>query len=202
MKPYLGLLFLLAAPTPTLAEGDGFDFKGIPLGSSVDAVTSKFPEYYCRTAAGGTLADTTCNLLPELRCMSEQGQSKGEACRNAVMRAMSYAGVRADISLMFYEDKLSMAHAKFNPSSFASVVSAIREKFGAPSSTKAEAITNRMGASFENQILEWNRSSTTIRVEKYTTSVDRSSVKIFVDSYFAEFDRRQAATTKQRAKDL
>ncbi len=115
---------------------------------------------------------------------------------------MSYAGVRADISLMFYEDKLSMAHAKFSPSGFASVVSAIREKFGPPSSTKSEAITNRMGASFENQILEWKRSSTTIRAEKYTTSVDRSSVKIFVDSYFTEFNRREAATTKQRTKDL
>lgn len=204
MKRILYLSLILMLSTASLAQGQGFDFKGLPLGSTVVDVKAKFPEYYCsKSTAGSPLSDTSCNLSPEMKCLMEQApHPDNRSCREAVMKAMTYAGVRSDISLMFYDDKLGMARATFSADSFSNVVASMREKYGEPTTKKAEPVTNRMGATFENQILEWKKSGTTIQAEKYANRADRSSVKIFEDGYIAEFEKRRGAKAQQGAKDL
>lgn len=204
MKRILYLPLALALSTVSLAQSQGFDFKGLPLGSSVADVKAKFPDYYCsKSTAGSTLSDTSCRLSPEIKCLSEQAPyPDNRSCREAVMKAMTYAGVDSNISLFFYDEKLGMASVTFGAESFSTVVASMRDKHGEPTTKKAEPVTNRMGATFENQIMEWKKSGTTIQAEKYATRVDRSSVKVFDDAYFAEFEKRKGAKSQQGAKDL
>lgn len=197
-------LLAIAIQTPSFAQSDGFDFKGLPLGSSAAALKSTFPEYYCSASPGNSLGDTTCRLTPEMRCWKELSPYPDDrSCREAVMAAMTYAGVRTtNISLRFYEDKLSLAFVAFTPNHFSDVVASIRGKHGEPSSQRNEPITNRMGASFENQIVEWKKAGSTIRAEKFASRLDTAAVKVFLDSNSAEFERRQALKAKQGSKDL
>lgn len=135
--------------------------------------------------------------------MGEIGNSDGgRSCREAVIKEKTFAGAPANISLMFYEEKLGMAYTSFASSDFPKVITALREKYGKPSSMKTEPVTNRMGATFENQILEWKKSGTSIRAEKYASSMDKSSVKIFADFYSTELKKRTDAKAAQGAKDL
>lgn len=204
MKRILYFLLALTLSSPSFAQSEGFDFKGLPLGSTVADLKAKFPEYYCnKSTAGNPLSDTSCSLSPEMKCLMEQAPyPDNRSCREAVMQAMTYAGVRSEVSLMFYDDKLGMARATFGADSFSNVVASMREKYGEPTTKKAEPVTNRMGATFENQILEWKKAGTTIQAEKYATRVDRSSVKVFQDAYFAEFEKRRGAKAQQGAKDI
>lgn len=203
MKRILYFSFVLTLSTASLAQSPGIDFKGLPLGSSVADVKAKFPEYYCKTTPGNPLGDTSCSLAPEMKCLMEQGPyPDNRSCKEAVMNAMTYAGVRADISLMFYDDKLGMARVTFSSDGFSNVAASMRDKYGEPTTKKAEPVTNRMGTTFENQILEWKNPGATIQAEKYATRVDKSSVKVFLDSYLTEFEKRRGAKVQQGAKDL
>jgi len=203
MKRTRYLSFALTLSTVSLAQTQGFDFKGLPLGSSVADVKAQHPDYYCRSTPGSPLGDTNCSLSPEMKCLMEQAPyPDNRSCREAVVKAMTYAGVRADISLMFYEDKLGMARVAFGSDGFASVIASMREKYGEPTTKKSEPITNHMGATFENQILEWKSGGATVQAEKYASRVDRSSVKVFLDSYMTEFEKRKGAKAQQGAKDL
>lgn len=203
MKRTLYLSFALTLSTASLAQNQGFDFKGLSLGSSVADIKAKHPDYYCKSTSGGLLGDANCSLSPEMKCLMEQGPyPDNRSCREAVVKAMTYAGVRADISLMFYEDKLGMVRVTFGSDGFAASIESMREKYGEPTTKKSEPITNRLGATFENQILEWKNGGATVQAEKYASRVDRSSVKVFLDSYMTEFEKRRGAKAQQGAKDL
>ncbi|MEB3214628.1 MAG: hypothetical protein VKL39_24980, partial [Leptolyngbyaceae bacterium] len=113
-----------------------------------------------------------------------------------------YAGVRADIALMFYGDKLGMIRITFDPDDFYTVIDSLHKKFGEPATRKSKTVTNRMGAVFENQILEWMNGSATIRAKKYASRVDKSSVEVFIDSYVTEFNKRDNAKTDRGSMDM
>jgi hypothetical protein len=204
LKKALALPFTFVFAVSALAQSDGFDFKGVPLGSSVEAVQSKYPEFYCEKTPRNPLGDAACHLEEEQKCFLEQGPyPDNRSCRDAVKKARTYAGVAAaHIDLRFYEDKLSMASVTFAPDRFSDVVAAVREKYGEPHSTNTESVSNRAGATFENHIYEWKKAGTTIRAEKYSSRLDRAAIKIFSDSFFTEFEKRKGTKAKEGAKDL
>lgn len=203
MKNFWCLLFGLALSSPSFSQNDAFDLKGLPLGASVADLKAKFPEYYCSSNAGNTISDTSCSLSPETKCLLEQSPyPDNKTCRDAVMNAMTYAGVQSNISLFFYNDKLGMVQITFGAKSFTEVTASMREKYGEPTSQKAEQLINRMGVAFENQTLEWKATGTTIQAEKFAGRIDKSSVKIIQDAYFIEFKKRRGAKTQQGAKDI
>lgn len=195
--------FTFVLSISTVAQADGFNFKGLAFGSSVATVKEMRPAYLCRATLDSVTGDKICGLTPEKKCMNEPGNyPDNRSCREAVRKEMTFAGVPANISLFFYEDKFGLASALFASSDFARITAALREKYGKPSSVKTEPVTNRMGATFENQVLEWKKSGTAIRAEKYTSSLDDSTVRIFSDSYDAEFKKRLDAERAKGAKDL
>lgn len=182
LKLLSAIPFAFVLSISTAAQADGFDFKGLAFGSSVATVKEKYPDHFCSSPNEGvrTHSDVTCLLSTE----------------------RTYAGASARIFLGFYDDKLGHVHATLAPSDFAIVTTALRDKYGKPSSIKTEQLTNRMGVVFENQILEWKNSGTAIRARKYTSSLNESSVEIFSDSYDAELKKRLDAKRAQGAKDL
>lgn len=190
---------IFTKPTPT-ENVLPFDYKGLPLGSSLEEFKTKFPDFNCKESPGGKMGDAYCTLSPALKCISVKDY---KSCEADVEKLLTYAGINTSyINFNFFFNQLSMVNMLISSGSFNTVVEAIKEKNGVPSSDEITPVTNKMGAKFENEIIEWKRAGTTIRAEKYGTTLNNSTIKIMQDSYMPEFSKRNKEEIKQKAKDI
>ena len=62
---------------------------------------------------------------------------------------------------------------------YGQVLSALTAKYGAPSETRSDKISNGLGASFTNEISIWRGPTTSVQISKYDDTINHSSVQFF-----------------------
>jgi hypothetical protein len=67
---------------------------------------------------------------------------------------------------------------RFDSSSFGMIAGGLIEKYGPPSRDVTERVQNRMGATFDDRTVEWNRPDGQIRARERAGSVDTSTVEM------------------------
>jgi hypothetical protein len=77
-----------------------------------------------------------------------------------------------DVFVRFYDDRLEDITLIFKASSYDTMASAFTERYGPPTTTKKETIQNRMGASFQNELLFWRGPNISILLQKYGSKLD------------------------------
>jgi hypothetical protein len=170
--------FLLLASVAQ-AQTDGFEFKGIALGSDAAPFESN-KRFLCYTPSN-TLADRACGLRRE-----------GE----------TIAGVPVDsLMLLFYDNKLHTIFISVASKNFDEVVAALQEKYGKVVSQNEE-IHNRMGATFNDETYSWRKPGQVLTAEKYAGDINHSRLTFQTEAGLDEFSRRSESKKKANAKDL
>lgn len=62
----------------------------------------------------------------------------------------------------------------FPSGSFYQIKVAFVERYGEPTARRSETLQNRMGAKFENEVLEWNGEKVLIELQKYSSKLTDS----------------------------
>ena len=172
------IAFMLLCALPARAAEAGFDIKGVPLGATEADLIGRFPGIQCRDSPGIT-AERMCSVLKD-----------------------SYGGAEASLLFALIGGKVSNMSARFKSKDFAEVIGAMRERLGPPTSEKAETVTNRAGAKFENITFTWERGGEVATARRYAGALDRASVVFLSEASVEEFKRRAREQQRERAKDL
>lgn len=207
------LICLLCLCGSSIAQSDKtalsdvpLDFKGIPLGSSDDALRQKFPELRCNVPMQKAQTES-------MRSIKEYWERKATEADLVCQRAFAdpeppwplrdFAGHKAgSVSFVYLAGKLMMAEATLPAFAFRDIVEGLTQKYGPPSTSATEILQNRMGATFQNEIVTWRRHNGEIRVSKYDRDLETARYGLTADEYIAEMNRRRANRVKGGAKNL
>jgi hypothetical protein len=89
-----------------------------------------------------------------------------------------------------------------DPDDFDDVVQAMKSGFSSPTSDKTEVITTKAGVPFKDRAVWWKRKDGVVVANRYSSTVTRSAIRFSTKLYYSEFEKRQGARQKARARDL
>lgn len=180
MTPAPLALFALAAALPAFAQPPAM--KGVPL--------------------GGTEADIQ-HALPGIHCADTDPSRRWAAGERACIGKTTYATVPATVFYALWSGRVEVARASFSPSAYASVIEALRARYGAETSADVHDVTTRAGQVYRNLLAKWTLpDGVELVAEKYAGSITQSTVTLSPADYLERAQRRRAAQTPQRAEDL
>ena len=174
------LFGLACALLPLAGQAEPLGFKGVVLGSPLARVASD-PRHDCR-AVNTPIGDTICSLR----------RREAETIAGAPITSLFY----------FYDvGSLSGIQITIAEKDFQRVVDALAAKYGAGVLT-AEKVKNRSGATFENRTWTWQRPDGSLRAQRYSGRLDKSTIRYSDDSAAQRIQQRRAAAAKDPGKDL
>lgn len=174
---FLTVLALLIVPV-VYGGDDAYEFKGIKLGSDIKELVEK-PEIPCEFSKDTVIADEICRV---------RGTIGGTPLKSGL--------------LYYYSDKLHSISLTVKASDFDQVVAAMKEKYGKPTDMIREPVQTRAGVTYQNQKYIWQNKTSSITVEKYAGTIDRSHITYHLNSYLDEFTKRSKQKAKSGADDL
>lgn len=189
----LAALALAAMSTWACAQ-ERLEFKGVPLGATMEEFKAKNQHFWCTENScyiDGFNPTGHCSLLNRMTALRVATQE----CIDDVRKSATYANQRATLFATFRNGTLAKGDARFEPSAFAEIVEAITLRFGNPLKQSTETVQNRAGAVFQNIIVQWSVGGDTLWVRKYGSTVDRGAV-IVMDQ--AEARRIEDVLEKRR----
>ncbi len=107
-----------------------------------------------------------------------------------------------EFQLFYFGEKLSMIVLRFDAAAFEAVTDAISKKYGSGKITERSMIQNKMGAKFDNIVMQWRVNDSRIVAERYDRNVDESLVKFTSTAGEAELERRGFREKKTRENDI
>ena len=171
----------LAVVLPAVANAQPHAFKNLQLGAPQSEITAD-PRFECRRGTSA-LGDFMCHLKPSAR------ESIAERPVRSVM-------------LQFYDERLYTISVTIDSVDFRAVGDALTARYGAPSAQTTEPVTNRMGASFDNEIRRWHEQDSHIELKKYSGRIDRGVVHYRLNDFMDKFLDRKRQRSQGAAKDL
>lgn len=180
MRRLLLLLFPLFA-TSTYA----FDVKGIEPGKTLGTKMEDL--------VGGKAFCSQSQTMPDYQSCAVGDFDEGR------LAFLSIAGTRGSV---FYKVDskgiLQFFVFFFSPDGFDSVRSAATSKWGAAPHRDSGTVSNRMGATFDQETYGWDDETSSALLEKRSDRVDRSSLMIATKKYKKDIDELY----KEKKKDF
>lgn len=97
---------------------------------------------------------------------------------------------------------MDFIYLSFPSSNFYQIKVAFVERYGEPTSRRSQTVQNRMGAQFENEILEWTGEKVVIDLQKYSSKLPDSRASIqTIEGRRARLERFREKV-KEGKKDL
>jgi hypothetical protein len=173
------VLVLACALLPLASLAEPLGFKGVVLGSPLARVAGD-PRISCR-AVNTPIGDTICSLRPR----------EAETIAGAPITSLFY----------FYDvGSLSGIQISIAEKDFQRVIDALAAKYGTGVLT-VEKVKNLNGTSFENRTWTWQRPEGSLRAERYSGRLDKSTIRYSDDSAARRVQLRRSAGKDPR-KDL
>lgn len=165
----------IATFTCFAAESPPIEFKGIRIGSKTADLPNNWRCEYKKTK----FSDTVCTAFKE-----------------------TIAGAQARLGIVYaFEYKVNVISIVFDSSDYQQIKLALIEKYGTGDVNDFE-VTNRMGASFDNQTVTWADSANLMTLTKRSGNVDRGGLTIKSKTAGSELRERMDSESKTNAKDL
>ena len=191
---------MAAFPMAAAAQTPSFDFRGVPLGVSIDearmADMSRYPDL-----ANATLV---CSGDPQVGAISYLGTHVSEAERAAGVTRCAYynppnvygsvtmsnaaglslgggvASYELDYAFDFFPDEAGVPRLyriwlRTNAQGFSDIVAQLETKFGAGSLGRDE-VESGLGARYSRRIVTWRRPGALLRVRERAGRIDRMDV--------------------------
>lgn len=223
MKLILFAILAAMAPQITAAEGQ-YEPKGDVLGMNLREFRAK----YKRTIPGHNQAAPMCSdtspkglfvrlEVPDIGVVKCMQHYPFEERRDSISRKSvpptTVANVPARIIYSFISPdpaatddgvySLFSIYSSFPSDQFSTVRDGLIGKYGSPSKRDLEVLQNRMGATFQGEVIEWSREGSSIRLKQFAGSRDTASLTIVEHKGMVEFgERRRAKRIEGGAKDL
>jgi hypothetical protein len=205
----------IAFPLPVVAQTEAFQYKGIPLNITEAELQQRYPNMFCGAGAPADAlrvrGDRLCGLGKEyLKCVTERTEAirrkldgKEPEALSPLCSLLDYGGARVDhLSFAFYNDLLLSISGSIDSDDFARIRNALTAAHGKPQKEDVRTVQNRMGATFQNYVLVWERADTFIRLTRYTSDIKHGNVVIGANSLMDEMRKRQGESAKKDAKGL
>lgn len=186
--------------TPIQPQLPSLEFKGLLLGSSENTLKDRFPDFVCRDPQDDRqrrMADRICTAAPSITCRPNTW------CENDPDKPWVYAGLRAKfLTALFYADQMHSLSVNIHSDQFDEVSRALIAKYGIPTNHETNILQTRAGTKYENKKLVWERPDSSLRIEKYSNSIDASSVRYTLKNAMEEHRLRSIKNTEEAAKQL
>lgn len=139
-------LVALALNAGAALAASAAEFKGLPMGASYADVEARFGKQE-RCPAAAAKGNFTCYMRVD---------------------GVTYANERlSGLSIKFRRGRMAAVNLSFSPSSFYSIVSALKEKYGSGHEA-TEQVQNEFGATFQQVRMNWELGDgATIRAVRY-----------------------------------
>jgi len=203
-RPLLIIIALLLRASCAYAS-EPLEFKGLKIGSTPNELSAKYPELRCNEPK----AKTATEKGPFKEFWDRKQTEADLFCatvisnRDPPSQLSDIAGHHAkSFGFNFLGTRLMRASTSLSSVAFDGVSRALSAKYGQPDKKDVEEVQNRAGAKFTNIILYWKRDGATLRLSKYSESVDTSSYSLTSDDYWAEVEKRRAERVRSSAKSL
>jgi hypothetical protein len=192
--PLIWLIFLVAF---SVSANERPDLQGDRLGMTL----SSFKEKYARTLPSHSQPAPPCTDLNPMmahiemepripgavRCMREFPFEELQTVPGAWGRwtpNVTLGGKPARIIYTFFandsdeEPTLILISATSLSADFSTLKSGLSSRFGGPSSTETRTYTNRMGATFTGEILQWESGTDMIELRQYSDTIEFSTTLV------------------------
>jgi hypothetical protein len=170
------------------------EFKGLPLGSSVDQAKQHFAALECRPSTGAAeLGDTVCFSLARIGCPVG-------GCEKPTLA--TYAGVDLELAVLhFGGDRLLSVSMRYKPEVADQIIEAITLKHGKPTADTRTTVQNRMGAAFEQREATWDTPGGRLKVSRYAGRVTSGLASITgIDA--VQYMQSRRPSKEQRLNDM
>lgn len=172
----LGLLAVTQAQT-----APQFDFKGLRPGLSLEQV----------------------HQLGLTACSKRKTAFADSICHHPLGRTDTVAGAPAAwVFASMIDDSVSSISVGFAPRDWEQVSQAFIVKYGTPTDRRTETLKTRGGLEVENLLLTWRAPAGTMVLEKYSSSIDRSTLRIDAPQAAEQFKQRRKDAADKNSKDL
>lgn len=192
------MLGLAALPLVAWSQADDITYKGVPLGAAIEEFKAKLPDHKCY--------DSFCMYASSHHCLY-RGDSRGgimsgpetTACRER----NSFGGVDVlSANSQFREGKLVQVVFSFSVPAFDVLAGAAKERLGEPTSVVDREVQTRMGATYQNRHMVWERPTMVLVIARYGSTIDKGMALLTTRQ---ERERKEAeleAKKKKGAKDF
>lgn len=117
--------------------------------------------------------------------------------RRSCKSSLAVAGIDVEDLLHFEEDRLVGAHMEFSEDEFDKMKEIFVEKYGRPMTSSTSDVTNRMGAHFTNESVEWRGARVTVSLDRYGSDLRKSSANIALNTFTARIVEEEKKRRKQ-----
>jgi hypothetical protein len=183
VRPRPSLLVIASFLLPVFRAAAAWDepsgFRGIPWGASMEVVQEKSPGLYCIDSAR--------------RNRSDAGTCAGQ---------LAIGPTTPKVVVRFRSGGMDAVFLSFPTRDFATLRPIFVERYGEPTSTRTEELQNRMGAKFENEILEWSGEKVYILLQRYGSEITDGLATIRTRAGFDEEVSQRMKKLKEGKKDL
>lgn len=183
---------LAAAQTPPL------EVNGVPLGVSAAQLQQAIPLFKCHAA--------TCTFDPVDAAMAQCGPVGPDYavldCYARVGRVYAFGPAHGAKYTAYLKDgRVGEFRITFPTASADEVVTALTEKYGAPSSDRQFETHNRLGAGFVGRTVTWRSTAGEITVERRSLDVDTGLATLVATWYAAATTHDQELAGKSDPKE-
>jgi hypothetical protein len=158
-------------------------YRGVPFGAPMVEAREKlrFGAKQCKPAYG-----QLSKLIPGTTSCYLHG-------------SLEVGRVRVSETLTFAHDRLAGVAMHFEANDFDSMKAVFLEKYGPPTSETKTPVSNKMGAVFQNEELEWQGPSIRISMTRFVNTLDNSMASLDTVEFDEEYLRR-AKEEREKAK--
>jgi hypothetical protein len=172
-------------------------FKGLLMGASEKEFRSQYPQADCL----GSVDSRWCLLdrgNVERRLLRPGQVLLDSDQQDAAREVLTVGGAYVpSIEFTFINDALAKISARPHANLFATLSTALRDRYGAPASDQTEPIVTRAGVTYENRKLVWRLPGGEIRLTRYSGIVTESALTYLTPAAQAE---EAAAAERARAR--
>lgn len=184
MKNVIAAVALSAASC--LAWAQDLEFKGLRFGMTLEEVQEVHKGARCQRGS------SPCEMFSIEDQLYQSGAS-----------VMTFGGVPATLLMgEMLAGRTQAFSARIKSAQFDAVAAAIATKYGPPTSRAKSAVTTRLGATFEQETLTWDRKDGAIIAKRYATSIDQSQVAVFSNDWVKNASSRATGAAIKGAADL
>lgn len=177
MRKRAGMKIILQAVTLALfvsaaSAAEPFSYKGIPMGSTEQALLAKYPEFQCRTADRYSPSDRKC-----------------------IFTSGTYAGIEAiKTELGFHSNRLEYIEIVFASVHSDTVYNALIAKHGRPTTTFDRPTYDGNGNEFKGKATQWEHGTNgNIIAVKSANFLINSRVGFISNYLLADMEKRRKA---------
>lgn len=201
MNKYILLAVAAMITGGVAAQSEQLSYKGLPLGTTLQAFQAKLPDYQCRTENYCSYDLKSCN--GRLVGISQEAIDAHSQNFRACNERTSFGGALTTSAFAYFKDG-ALANLDLTiPSDYmASLADTVTQKYGQATELNEEPFRNRAGAQFSNWKKSWKIGEEYLFLTLRSGRVDEGSAQLTSKSQMEAVLQERKKKTQMGTKDF